>query len=244
MRGYESAPHHRMRAGHYVQRHRPEVPDSGLERVNASHMTEAGRSGQEALQLAQKDPNAPATAKELLEEHMKATDDKGVLLARREQYSKNRRDEDALPSEEAALAASKAEEVYREFGSTAPTPLNGEDGRSYRLRICDELRKHSSRHANISLRALAGMDEAGFSAIEGEILEDAMAAARVFAPPFQLRERVTRVDGVPVPVTEFAGDPRVWLARFMHPGRSVAKMRGPGGVEITPNRSYVGKVAL
>jgi hypothetical protein len=117
------------------------------------------------------------------------------------------------------------------------------DGRSYRLKILSELKRHSSRHANDALRALQDLDEPAFSQIESEILEDAWAAAQAFAPPGQLRPRqVSRADGLVV--TEFAGDPRVWLARFMHPGRSVAKLRGPGGTPITPNRSYVGKVVL
>jgi hypothetical protein len=186
-------------------------------------------------------PHRYRSAAEILQQQVGAADDRSVLLDRREAHRQPGADQAlAAISDELAQAAERARPIYEEFGSTPPSPLQGEDGRSYRLRVCDELRKHSPCHGNIRLRALSGLDEAAFSQIESEILADAAEAGKVFAPPGQLRERREyRADGS-VHVT-FAGDPKIWLARFMHPGRAVVKMRGPGGIEITPNRGFVGR---
>jgi hypothetical protein len=177
------------------------------------------------------------TAWQLYQQQAQRVDDKQVLLDRRTQFSDETRGGAAVVSDQLAQAAAKAEEVYREFGSSSPSPLAGEDAKSFRLRVCDELRKHSSRHANISLRALADMNEEGFSAVEQEILDEAMAAARVYAPPGQLRERrETRADGS-THIT-YAGDPLVWMSRFMRPARAVTRMR-IRGVDVVPNRSFI-----
>jgi hypothetical protein len=181
------------------------------------------------------------TAWELYRAQAQRVDDRSVLLDRRRQFSDETRGGAPVVSDQLAQAALKAEEVYREFGSSAPSPLAAEDHKSYRLRVCDELRKHSSRHGNIPLRALADMNEAGFSQIEGEILSDALEAGKVYAPPNTLRPReILRSDGSRV--VEWAGSPLVWLSHFMRPARAVKLMRGPNRVPITPSREFVGKI--
>jgi hypothetical protein len=123
MRGYESAPHHRMRAGHYVQQHRPEIPDHALRRVNASHMTEATRpDDSRALLKAQYDAEHQRTAKDVLEQTVRTIDDRSVLLDRREAYTRNRDDESTVPSEEVSLAHSRVYPIYAEFQSSLRIP--------------------------------------------------------------------------------------------------------------------------
>jgi hypothetical protein len=180
------------------------------------------------------------TAWELYQQQASRVDDRKVLLDRREHYSDETSGGSLALSDELAQAAARAEPIYNEFRTSAPSPLAAEDGRSYRLRIIDELKKHSSRHGNLSLRAIADLNEDAFSAIEGEVLSDALEAGKSFAPPNQLRQRVeVRQDGS-THIT-YAGSPLVWLSRFMRPGRAVTRMR-INGVDVVPNRSYIGKL--
>ena len=163
MRGYESHSglHHRMRAGHYVQRHRPEVPDHALRRVNASHMTRAARPDEVDIPPLTERALAPApsTAKELLAEHMKATDARAALLARREAYSKNRGDEDIPPSPELAAAHARVSPIFDEIQSVPPAPLNGQPARDWCTKVIDELRDKfpGGPHDDIPVRTLLDM---------------------------------------------------------------------------------------
>jgi hypothetical protein len=182
------------------------------------------------------------SAWELYQRQSQRLDDRQTLLARRENFSDESRGGRLALSDELAAAASRAQPIYNEFQTSAPSPLAAEDGRSYRLRIIDELKKHSSRHGNLSLRAIADLNEDAFSAIEGEVLSDAMEAGKAFAPPNTLRPReIQRADGTRA--VEYAGSPLVWLSHYMAPARAVRVMRGPNRVPITPSRSFIGKIA-
>ena len=177
------------------------------------------------------------SAWQLYQRQSQRLDDRQTLLDRRENFSDESRGGSLALSDELAAAASRAEPIYNEFQTSAPSPLAAEDARSYRLRIIDELRKHSSRHGNLSLRAIADLNEDAFSAIEGEVLTDALAAGRVYAPPGQLRQKTeVRMDGS-THIT-YAGDPLVWMSRFMRPQQAVKRMR-IRGVDVVPNRSYI-----
>ena len=250
MRGYESAPHHRMRAGHYVQQHRPEVPDHALQRVNASHMTEATRpDDNRALLKAQFDAEhqrVSTTAKDVFEQNVRAVSDRGALLAHREQYSKNRGDEDIPPSDELAAAAARVSPIYEEIGSLPPAPFSGEPARDWCTKVIDELRdKFPGGHDDIPVRTLLDMSEESFENIFTAVIEHAWAAAQAWAPVGVLRARHTTRGGIPV--TEYVGDEQaaraVWKP-FLPPARAVKVLRGPGGVSITPNRTWLGKVSL
>jgi hypothetical protein len=181
------------------------------------------------------------TAWELYRAQAQRVDDRSVLLDRREQnFSDETHGGAPVITDQLAQAAAKAEQVYKEFGSTAPSPLTGEDARSYRLRVVDELKKHSSRHGNLRLRTLADLNEDAFSAIEGEVLTAALEAGRSFAPPNTLRPReIQRADGSRA--IEWAGSPTVWLSHFMAPARAVTRMR-IRGTYVVPNRSFIGKI--
>jgi hypothetical protein len=180
------------------------------------------------------------TAWELYQQQAQRVDDRKVLLDRRSDFSDLERSGAPVISDGLAQAAARAQPIYNEFGSSAPSPLAGEDARSYRLRVCDELKKHSAKHSEVALRALESMHEAAFENVESEILADAYEVGKAFAPPGQLRERrETRMDGS-THIT-YAGDPLVWMSRFMRPARAVTRVR-IRGVNIAPNRSYIGKI--
>ena len=177
------------------------------------------------------------TAFQLYQQQSQRLDDRKVLLDRRTQFTDETRGGAPVISDALAQAAARAQPIYEEFGSSAPSPLAGEDARSYRLRVCDELKKHSSKHSETALRALANMQEAAFEAVESQILADAYEVAKAYAPPGRLRQRVeVRQDGS-THIT-WAGDMRIWLNRFMAPARAVTRLR-IRGVDVVPNRSFI-----
>jgi hypothetical protein len=177
------------------------------------------------------------TAWELYQQQASRLDDRKVLLDRRSDFSDQERGGAPVVSDELAQAAARAQPIYEEFGSSAPSPLAGEDAKSYRLRVCDELKKHSAKHSEVALRALENMQEAAFESIESEILTDAHEAGKAFAPPGQLRQRVeVRQDGS-THIT-YAGSPLTWMSRYMALARAVTRVR-IRGVDVTPNRSFI-----
>jgi hypothetical protein len=97
------------------------------------------------------------TAWQLYQAQAAKVDDRKVLLDRRTQFTDETKGGAMALSDELAAAALRATPIYNEFQTSAPSPLAAEDGRSYRLRIIDELKKHSSRHGNLSLRAIADL---------------------------------------------------------------------------------------
>src|SRR6516225_5913012 len=120
---------------------------------------------------ADQPPERYRTAAEILQQQANRQDDRSVLLDRRASHTQPGTDDNtgSLPDDLAA-AALKAKPVYDEWQSAPPSPLQNEDARSYRLRVIDELRKHSSKHANVRLRAIADLDDPAFTQIEDEIL--------------------------------------------------------------------------
>jgi hypothetical protein len=177
------------------------------------------------------------TAWELYKQQAQRVDDRQVLLDRREQFSDETRGGAMALSDELAAAAARAQPIYEEFGSSAPSTMQGEDARSYKIHVCSELKKHSAKHSELPLRALENMQEAAFENVVSEILADAYEVAKAYAPPGQLRQRTeVRQDGS-THIT-WAGDMRIWLNRFMAPARAVTRLR-IRGVDVVPNRSFI-----
>jgi hypothetical protein len=168
----------------------------------------------------------------------RALDDKHLLLERRANYSVRDNPADA---DRIATAVEKTRDIYAERQTSPPNVLVGEDSRSFRLRQIGELRGDSEQWAEVGLRALASLDQGAFDAAEAQIIADARAAARTWAPEGQLRERkIQKSPGGPT-ISEFSGDPKVWLSAFMSPGRALRNFVYPGsnGVPIEHRRITV-----
>ena len=187
--------------------------------------------------MADQPPERYRTAAEILQQQANRQDDRSVLLDRRQSHTQPGTDQTGSLPDDLAAAALRAKPIFDEFGSAPPSRLQNEDAKSYRLRIIDELRRYSSKHGNVRLRALADLDTAAFDQIESEILANALEAGRTFAAPGTLRERrVERADGIPM--TEFVGSPLVWLSHFMRPAVAVRRVRIQG-VDVVPSRGYI-----
>jgi hypothetical protein len=173
-----------------------------------------------------------ATTKEIARRQNQALDDRSVLLERRVENLAYRDRPDHPYLTEARV---RADEIYREFGSSAPAPLRGEDDYSYRLRILDELRQHSPKHRDMPLRALANMPDRAFIHVENEILADAQKAANNWAPPGQLREKVKTDSVTGRRITEYAGGSTLtWMETYMRPKKVFRGFNSNSGLKYRP----------
>ena len=113
------------------------------------------------------------------------------------------------------ISAEQAEgdRVHGAFGDAAPRPLAGEDLNAYRLRLAKGLQKHSARWKAVDL---SKMPAEALPQIAGQIRADAMAVANspLAVPGGTLRE-VRKTDPMTGrTISEFIGDPRVWMQQF------------------------------
>lgn len=115
----------------------------------------------------------------------------------------------------------RADSAYSGFGERAPSPLQGETPKAFRIRLAKGLQAHSAPWSGVTLRELP---ESALSIAEGQIYADAVAAARnpVGVPAGQLRA-IVKHDGAGRKITEFVGDPSAWMGEFRTAPRALAK---------------------
>jgi hypothetical protein len=135
-----------------------------------------------------------------------------------------------FPDYRFADAQAAADPVYASLGSGAPAPMAGEALLAYRVRLLRGLQKHSVEFKNVNLAAIAYADSATFDVMDKRILADAATFARSpqAVPDGQLRETTTRSPSGHM-VTEYQGDPFVWMR---------VHMQSPKCVRITPPNEF------
>ncbi|GAB7412104.1 hypothetical protein [Enterobacter asburiae] len=126
-------------------------------------------------------------------------------------------------------AQAKADSAYNSLGKRAPEPFSGEKALDFRKRALIAMQKHSPQHANVNIRAIA--DSATLSVLEDAIYD---AARKTITEEMnntqgQLHKRV-RNDEAGRRITEYVGDPNVWLSAFKTPARRVAKFNTQGSM--------------
>jgi hypothetical protein len=103
----------------------------------------------------------------------------------------------------------------------APAPMSGERPLDYRVRLAKMLQPYSQKHREVKLREIADAELESFAAFEGLIYADAEAEAmRPTLPAMSLRS-VGKKDGNGRVITEWFGDPLVWMSQSMMPRRRV-----------------------
>ncbi|WP_061069068.1 DUF2213 domain-containing protein [Serratia liquefaciens] len=173
---------------------------------------------------AQKKADEKAKADEAEEEQRKADQAKA--------------DEEKAKADEAANAKSdsdmtdarvKADSAYVACGKQAPSPFSGERPLDYRKRVLIGMQKHSDKHKDVNIRAIA--DSATLSVLEEAIYSEARKSIEndMNNTLGQLHQRV-RMDEAGRRITEYQGDPNVWLAAFKTPGRRLVKINTPGSM--------------
>lgn len=164
-------------------------------------------------------------------EAQKKADEEKAKADEAEEEEKRKADAEEKERNDAAMseAQAKADSAYNSLGKRAPEPFSGEKALDFRKRALIAMQKHSPQHAEVNIRAIA--DSATLS-----VLEDAIygAARKTITEEMnntqgQLHKRV-RSDEAGRRITEFAGDPNVWLAAFKTPPRRVAKFNTQGSM--------------
>lgn len=155
----------------------------------------------------------------------KAKADEAAEEEKRKADAEEKERNDAAMSE----AQAKADSAYNSLGKRAPEPFSGEKALDFRKRALIAMQKHSPQHADVNIRAIA--DSATLS-----VLEDAIygAARKTITEEMnntlgQLHKRV-RNDEAGRRITEYVGDPNVWLSAFKTPARRVAKFHTQGSM--------------
>lgn len=148
-----------------------------------------------------------------------------------EAEEKAKQDEEEKAREDSAMteARVRCDSAYTACGQQSPSPFSGEKALDFRKRALMALQKYSPDNKDINIRAVS--DAAVLGVLERAIYEDARKAIddEVNNTQGQLHKRV-RMDEAGRRITEFSGDPNVWLAAFKTPPLRIAKINSPGSM--------------
>lgn len=192
------------------------------EKKKADAAEEEQRKADEAEAQKKADEKAKADAAE--EEQRKADEAKAAEeKAKADEAEKEKSDADMTD------ARVKADSAYSSVGKRAPEPFSGEKALDFRKRALIAMQKHSKDHADVNIRAIA--DSATLSVIEDAIYGAARKSINeeMNNTLGQLHKRV-RNDEAGRAITEYQGDPNVWLSAFKTPGRSLSKINTLGSL--------------
>lgn len=123
-----------------------------------------------------------------------------------------------------ATVQARADAIMMGFGASASRPLQGETLDAYRRRLLNPIQLHHPDWAKANLM-VAAADSAMLDLAEKQIYEAAAVVSRSPAnvPVGTLREIPGRTRAGHV-MSEFAGESKVWMSRFMPTGRAVQKI--------------------
>ncbi|EAO0413225.1 DUF2213 domain-containing protein [Salmonella enterica] len=166
-----------------------------------------------ADEAAAKDADEKAKADSEAEEQRKADEE-----------AEKERNDSAL-----AEAQAKADSAFSACGKNAPAPFSGENALDYRKRALIAMQKHSPAHKDVNIRAIA--DSATLAVLEDAIFSAARQSIEkeMMSTQGQLHKRI-RNDEAGRRITEYQGDPNVWLGAFKIPGRRLAKINTQGSL--------------
>lgn len=178
--------------------------------------------------------DAEEQAKKEAEEKAKAAEEqrKADEAAAKEAEEQRKADEEAEKERnDSALAEAqaKADSAFSACGKNAPAPFSGENALDYRKRALIAMQKHSPAHKDVNIRAIA--DSATLAVLEDAIFSAARQSIEkeMMSTQGQLHKRI-RNDEAGRRITEYQGDPNVWLSAFKIPGRRLAKINTQGSL--------------
>ncbi|EAX6858182.1 DUF2213 domain-containing protein [Salmonella enterica] len=188
------------------------------EKAKADEAAEEQRKADEAAAEEQRKADEAAT-----EEQRKA-DEAAEEQRKADEAAEKERNDSAL-----AEAQAKADSAFSACGKNAPAPFSGENALDYRKRALIAMQKHSPAHKDVNIRAIA--DSATLAVLEDAIFSAARQSIEkeMMSTQGQLHKRV-RNDEAGRRITEYQGDPNVWLNAFKIPGRRLAKINTQGNL--------------
>ncbi|WP_105464006.1 DUF2213 domain-containing protein [Escherichia coli] len=194
------------------------------EKAKADEAAEEQRKADEAAaKEAEEKAKADEAAAKDAEEKAKADSEAEEQRKAAEEAEKERNDS-AL-----AEAQAKADSAFSACGKNAPAPFSGENALDYRKRALIAMQKHSPAHKDVNIRAIA--DSATLAVLEDAIFSAARQSIEkeMMSTQGQLHKRI-RNDEAGRRITEYQGDPNVWLSAFKIPGRRLAKINTQGSL--------------
>lgn len=194
------------------------------EKAKADEAAEEQRKADEAAaKEAEEKAKADEAAAKDAEEKAKADSEAEEQRKADEEADKERNDS-AL-----AEAQAKADSAFSACGKNAPVPFSGENALDYRKRALIAMQKHSPAHKDVNIRAIA--DSATLAVLEDAIFSAARQSIEkeMMSTQGQLHKRI-RNDEAGRRITEYQGDPNVWLSAFKIPGRRLVKINTQGSL--------------
>lgn len=194
------------------------------EKAKADEAAEEQRKADEAAaKEAEEKAKADEAAAKDAEEKAKADSEVEEQRKADEEAEKERNDS-AL-----AEAQAKADSAFSACGKNAPVPFSGENALDYRKRALIAMQKHSPAHKDVNIRAIA--DSATLAVLEDAIFSAARQSIEkeMMSTQGQLHKRI-RNDEAGRRITEYQGDPNVWLSAFKIPGRRLVKINTQGSL--------------
>lgn len=194
------------------------------EKAKADEAAEEQRKADEAAaKEAEEKAKADEEAAKDAEEKAKA-DSEAEEQRKADEEAEKERNDSAL-----AEAQAKADSAFSACGKNAPAPFSGENALDYRKRALIAMQKHSPAHKDVNIRAIA--DSATLAVLEDAIFSAARQSIEkeMMSTQGQLHKRI-RNDEAGRRITEYQGDPNVWLSAFKIPGRRLAKINTQGSL--------------
>ncbi|EGX2064255.1 DUF2213 domain-containing protein [Salmonella enterica subsp. enterica serovar Stanley] len=194
------------------------------EKAKADEAAEEQRKADEAAaKEAEEKAKADEAAAKDAEEKAKA-DSEAEEQRKADEEAEKERNDSAL-----AEAQAKADSAFSACGKNAPAPFSGENALDYRKRALIAMQKHSPAHKDVNIRAIA--DSATLAVLEDAIFSAARQSIEkeMMSTQGQLHKRI-RSDEAGRRITEYQGDPNVWLGAFKIPGRRLAKINTQGSL--------------
>lgn len=194
------------------------------EKAKADEAAEEQRKADEAAaKEAEEKAKADEAAAKDAEEKAKA-DSEAEEQRKADEEAEKERNDSAL-----AEAQAKADSAFSACGKNAPAPFSGENALDYHKRALIAMQKHSPAHKDVNIRAIA--DSATLAVLEDAIFSAARQSIEkeMMSTQGQLHKRI-RNDEAGRRITEYQGDPNVWLSAFKIPGRRLAKINTQGSL--------------
>lgn len=181
------------------------------------------KAKQDAAEKERQDAEDAEARKKAEEEKAKQDEATAEEKAKQDEEDKNR--EDSAMTE----ARVRCDAAFTACGRQSPTPFAGEKALDYRKRALMALQKYSPDNKDVNIRAVS--DAAVLSVLEKAIYADARQTIEkeMTSTLGQLHKRV-RSDEAGRRITEYQGDPNVWLATFKTPGRRLVKINTQGSL--------------
>ncbi|EHX8408295.1 DUF2213 domain-containing protein [Escherichia coli] len=199
--------------------------DGVVTRMDSLEQRDKARA--DAEEQAKKEAEEKAKADEAAEEQRKA--DEAVAKEAEEKAKADEEAEKERNDSALAEAQAKADSAFSACGKNAPAPFSGENALDYRKRALIAMQKHSPAHKDVNIRAIA--DSATLAVLEDAIFSAARQSIEkeMMSTQGQLHKRI-RSDEAGRRITEYQGDPNVWLGAFKIPGRRLAKINTQGSL--------------